>query len=98
MILKRGLRLYMPLTCKIARRMRRITMRTPLRQFCQRSATRTEFVRRLDTFDETFVQRTAIHPRLQMRIRVLDLCFFIAEHDDHHLARVPELERLFSLK
>jgi hypothetical protein len=28
-------------------------------------------------------------------IRVIDLAFFIAEHDDHHLARISELKRLF---
>ena len=56
---------------------------------------RMEFVRRLDAYDEAFVQRTALHPRLNVRIRVLDLAFFIAEHDDHHLARISELIRLF---
>ena len=55
---------------------------------------RMEFVRRLDAYDEAFVQRTAIHPRLQVRIRVIDLVFFIAEHDDHHLARISELSKL----
>ena len=59
-------------------------------------AERTEFVRRLDAYDETFIQKTAIHPRLKIQIRVLDLGFFIAEHDDHHLARVSELRRLFT--
>lgn len=57
---------------------------------------RMEFVRRLDSYDEEFVQRTAIHPRLGQRIRVLDLVFFIAEHDDHHLARISELKRMFA--
>jgi len=56
---------------------------------------RIEFVQRLDAYDEAFVQRTAIHPRLQVRIRVIDLVFFIAEHDDHHLARISELKGLF---
>ena len=56
---------------------------------------RTEFVRRLDSYDEAFVQRTALHPRLNVEIRVIDLAFFIAEHDDHHLARISELKRLF---
>jgi hypothetical protein len=59
-------------------------------------AERMKFVRRLDEYDEAFVQRTALHPRLQMRIRVLDLVFFIAEHDDHHLARISELRRLLA--
>ena len=57
---------------------------------------RMAFVRRLDDYDEAFVQRTALHPRLKMKIRVLDLAFFVAEHDDHHLARISELSRLFT--
>jgi hypothetical protein len=59
-------------------------------------AERMEFVHRLDEYDEAFVQKTAIHPRLQMEIRVIDLIFFIAEHDDHHLSRISELIRLFA--
>jgi hypothetical protein len=59
-------------------------------------AERMEFVRRLDEYDEAFVQKTALHPRLQMEVRLLDLAFFIAEHDDHHLARISELIRLFA--
>lgn len=59
-------------------------------------AERMEFVRRLDEYDEAFVQQTALHPRLQKEIRVLDLVFFISEHDDHHLARISELKRLFA--
>lgn len=54
---------------------------------------RMEFVQRLDGYDEAFVQKQALHPRLKMKIRVLDLAFFIAEHDDHHLARISELIR-----
>ena len=38
---------------------------------------RMEFVRRLDAYDEAFVQRTALHPRLKAEIRVIDLVFFI---------------------
>jgi hypothetical protein len=57
---------------------------------------RMEFVRRLDEYDEAFVARTALHPRLQMQIRVIDLAFFIAEHDDHHLARISELIHLWN--
>jgi hypothetical protein len=59
-------------------------------------AERMEFVRRLDGYDEAFVQRVALHPRLQMKIRVLDLAYFIAEHDDHHLSRISELIRIFT--
>ncbi|HEV7906404.1 MAG TPA: DinB family protein [Pyrinomonadaceae bacterium] len=51
------------------------------------------FVRRLDEFDAEFIKRTALHPRLQLPMRVLDFVFFIAEHDDHHLARITDLIR-----
>jgi hypothetical protein len=42
-------------------------------------------------FDETFIQRTALHPRLNVPMRVLDWAYFIAEHDDHHLAQITVL-------
>ena len=58
------------------------------------SAERGEFVRRLDEYDEAFILRSALHPRLQTPMRVLDFAFFIAEHDDHHLARITELIHL----
>ena len=57
---------------------------------------RMAFVARLDSYDEEFVSRTALHPRLKTKIRVIDLAFFIAEHDDHHLARISELKRKFA--
>jgi uncharacterized damage-inducible protein DinB len=56
-------------------------------------AERGEFVRRLDDLDDAFVARTAIHPRLKLPMRVIDFIFFIAEHDDHHLARITDLMR-----
>ena len=54
-------------------------------------AERAEFVRRLEAFDEEFASRAAIHPRLKTQMRVLDFAFFMAEHDDHHMARITEL-------
>ncbi len=36
---------------------------------------------------------TAFHPRLQRPMRLIDFCFFMAEHDDHHLAIVTQLLR-----
>ena len=35
--------------------------------------------------------RTAWHPRLHTPMRLVDHLLFIAEHDDHHLARIWEL-------
>jgi hypothetical protein len=56
---------------------------------------RAEFVERLEALDAAFRERAAIHPRLKIPMRVIDLAFFKAEHDDHHLARISELIRLF---
>jgi hypothetical protein len=57
---------------------------------------RAEFVERLESLDAAFIERSAIHPRLKIPMRVIDLAFFKAEHDDHHLARISELIRLFT--
>jgi uncharacterized damage-inducible protein DinB len=43
---------------------------------------------RLATAD---VERTALHPRLNRQVNVLDMMVFAAEHDDHHLARITEI-------
>lgn len=47
--------------------------------------------RRLDQLDEAFVARIAQHPRLGVPMRVVDWAFFVAEHDDHHLAVIASL-------
>ncbi len=52
---------------------------------------RMEFVARLEALDAEFIERSAIHPRLKIPMRVIDLAFFKAEHDDHHLSRISEL-------
>lgn len=37
------------------------------------------------------LQMTSLHPRLLTPMRICDLFLFVAEHDDHHLARMTEL-------
>ncbi len=54
---------------------------------------RERFVARLDAWDEGLVSLTSLHPRLQKPMRVIDMAFFTAEHDDHHLTRTTELAR-----
>ena len=56
---------------------------------------REAFVTRLDAWDENLISLTALHPRLDQPMRVVDMAFFTAEHDDHHLARMTELARKF---
>lgn len=54
---------------------------------------RARWVRRLDELEDALVERTALHPRLEQPMRVLDHVVFVAEHDDHHLAEVTRLKR-----
>jgi uncharacterized damage-inducible protein DinB len=55
---------------------------------------RAELVMRLESIDAAAAARTALHPRLQQPMTVADLCAFVAEHDDHHLAAITELLRV----
>ncbi len=52
---------------------------------------RATFVARLDAYDDAFIARTALHPRLAQPMRVIDHALFVAEHDDHHLATITAL-------
>ena len=52
---------------------------------------RERFVERLEAWDDP--GQSSIHPRLKQPMRVIDLAFFVAEHDDHHLAKMTELAR-----
>lgn len=42
------------------------------------------------TADE--LARASTHPRLRTPMRLIDLALFVAEHDDHHMARLRELK------
>jgi len=37
--------------------------------------------------------RSALHPRLQIPMRIVDIAYFDSEHDDYHLGRIGELIR-----
>ena len=51
---------------------------------------------KLNGLTEEQVYQHALHPRLKTPMRVIDLFLFVAEHDDHHLARMTELDSLLS--
>jgi hypothetical protein len=59
-------------------------------------AQRTRLVTRLDSLDSETFAAVAHHPRLNVPMRLVDMLFFQAEHDDFHLARISELIRLFA--
>lgn len=52
---------------------------------------RAHFVRRLEELSEEEVAASALHPRLGRQMRVIDMAWFVAEHDDNHLAAITEL-------
>lgn len=61
-----------------------------LRAFRER---RDRLVDRLEALDDAGLARTSLHPRLRQPMSAVDLAFFVAEHDDHHLATITALLR-----
>jgi len=61
------------------------------------TAARSRIVERLARMSPAELARTALHPRLRQPMSVIDLCFFVAEHDDHHLRTIDELRSAFSM-
>lgn len=49
-------------------------------------------LQKLSELKEQDVFKTALHPRLEQPMRVMDLFLFVADHDDHHLARITEIK------
>lgn len=44
-------------------------------------------------FDKGALGLTSVHPRLQQPMRLIDSLYFVAEHDDHHIAAISALLR-----
>ena len=51
-------------------------------------AARSGLLERVETFEPALFGRSLLHPRLKQPMRLVDHLFFVAEHDDHHLARI----------
>ena len=56
-------------------------------------AARERLLKLVDELDASLFARAIPHPRLKMPMRLVDHLYFVAEHDDHHLARIWELVR-----
>ncbi len=52
---------------------------------------RDSFLNRLAAMGPAAPSLLARHPRLETPMRLCDMLFFMAEHDDYHLARIGEL-------
>jgi hypothetical protein len=57
------------------------------------SSARQKLIDKVINVNEATALLTALHPRLQTPMRLIDHLFFIAEHDDHHLAKIRKLLR-----
>ncbi|HEX6810175.1 MAG TPA: DinB family protein [Planctomycetota bacterium] len=55
------------------------------------AASRAILLDRLQRLDTKGLAAQAIHPRLQRPMRAVDVAFFTAEHDDHHVTRIESL-------
>jgi uncharacterized damage-inducible protein DinB len=54
-------------------------------------AARGRLLSRVEELDASLFAQAIPHPRLKTPMRLVDHLYFVAEHDDHHLARVWEL-------
>jgi uncharacterized damage-inducible protein DinB len=52
---------------------------------------RQKTIDKIEHIDEKSAQLTATHPRLNQPMRLIDSLYFVAEHDDHHVARIRQL-------
>ncbi|MEM9025049.1 MAG: DinB family protein, partial [Bacteroidota bacterium] len=55
------------------------------------AAQRSKLVRLCHDHFEAMLTCSAIHPRLGVPMRMIDLLYFVAEHDDHHIATIHYL-------
>jgi len=59
-------------------------------------ADRAELVARFEGLSDPDWTKSALHPRLRTPMRIVDIAYFDAEHDDYHLARIGERIRMFT--
>ena len=52
---------------------------------------RAKYIERLEALDDKILATTAIHPRLNIPMRPIDMALFTAEHDDQHMATIHSL-------
>jgi hypothetical protein len=55
------------------------------------SIKRRHFIHRLSQLDEDTCQFASKHPRLKKMMKPVDIAYFTAEHDDHHLAGIRRI-------
>jgi uncharacterized damage-inducible protein DinB len=54
-------------------------------------AAREHLLKLVEGLEPSLFARAIPHPRLKTPMRLVDYLYFVAKHDDHHLARIREL-------
>ena len=52
---------------------------------------RRDNIKKYESLSETDLKKSSIHPRLKVPMTPVDLAWFDAEHDDHHMVRMNEI-------
>jgi uncharacterized damage-inducible protein DinB len=52
---------------------------------------RDRFLELLNSVPQDKLEHFGLHPRLQTPMRIIDVAYFVAEHDDHHLVKITEI-------
>jgi len=55
------------------------------------------YISRLDTLHPKDFEKAILHPRLNKPMRLCDMLYFHAQHDQHHLTRIAELIELWQV-
>ncbi len=55
------------------------------------SSRRDQLIKMLEKLDDSTQLFSSLHPRLRKPMRPVDMAYFTAEHDDHHLASISEI-------
>src|SRR4051812_12901327 len=53
--------------------------------------TRRENIKKYKSLSESDLRKSSVHPRLKVQMTPVDLAWFDAEHDDHHMVRMNEI-------
>jgi hypothetical protein len=54
---------------------------------------RNENIKKYESLATEELKKSSLHPRLKVQMTPIDLAWFDAEHDDHHLVRISDILR-----
>ncbi|MCY7410916.1 MAG: DinB family protein [Chitinophagales bacterium] len=54
---------------------------------------RNKFIERLENASAELLIKSALHPRLQKQMRLIDMAFFVCEHDDYEITKMRAIKK-----